>query len=109
MALFPDSVIFEGTPKPPRHATPTTACHTLAEEENCSLFLVGLPPNLTTTSLLGRIRGMGCVYATHINPPEPDKDHDLSAAKLVFFERPDADSGPQALLEMRRTHIGEQL
>ncbi|KAK3985136.1 hypothetical protein QBC44DRAFT_345546 [Cladorrhinum sp. PSN332] len=63
----------------------------IPEGENCSLFLVGLPPNLTTTSLLAGIRGMGRVYATHINPPEPDKGHDLSAAKLVFFERADAE------------------
>ncbi|KAK4161003.1 hypothetical protein QBC43DRAFT_244245 [Cladorrhinum sp. PSN259] len=63
----------------------------ISEAENCSLFLVGLPPNLTTTSLLAGIRNMGRIYATHINPPEPEKGHDLSAAKLVFFERADAE------------------
>ncbi|KAK4224344.1 hypothetical protein QBC38DRAFT_371246 [Podospora fimiseda] len=63
----------------------------IPEGENCSLFLVGLPPNLSTTSLLAGIKNMGRVYATHINPPEPEKGHELSAAKLVFFERADAE------------------
>ncbi|KAK0745013.1 hypothetical protein B0T21DRAFT_326029 [Apiosordaria backusii] len=60
---------------------------TIPEDQNCSLFLVGLPPNITTHELLEGVRDIGRVYATHINPPEPDKGHELSAAKLVFFER----------------------
>ncbi|KAK4141052.1 uncharacterized protein C8A04DRAFT_14400 [Dichotomopilus funicola] len=56
-------------------------------EANCSLFLVGLAPDLTTHELLSGIRNVGRVYATHINPPDPARGHQLSAAKLVFFER----------------------
>lgn len=56
-------------------------------EANCSLFLVGLAPDLTTRELLSGIRGVGRVYATHINPPAPERGHVFSAAKVVFFER----------------------
>lgn len=56
-------------------------------DQNCSLFLVGLAPDLTTHELLSGIRGIGRVYATHINPPDPERGHVGSAAKLVFFER----------------------
>ncbi|KAK4465208.1 hypothetical protein QBC42DRAFT_261800 [Cladorrhinum samala] len=62
----------------------------IPESENCSLFLVGLAPDLTTHSLLAGVQGMGRVFATHINPPEPKNGHHLSAAKLVFFNRTDA-------------------
>jgi hypothetical protein len=59
-------------------------------DQNCSLFMVGLAPNLTTHELLAGIRDCGRVYATHINPPAPEKGHAFSAAKLVFFERKSA-------------------
>ncbi|KAK4183406.1 hypothetical protein QBC35DRAFT_543807 [Podospora australis] len=59
----------------------------IPEGENCSLFLVGLPPNISTHDLLAGVRGIGRVYATHINPPEPNRGHEMSAAKLVFFDR----------------------
>ncbi|GAB1319131.1 RRM domain-containing protein [Madurella fahalii] len=60
-------------------------------EQNCSLFLVGLAPDLTTHELLSGIRGVGRVYATHINPPDLERGHLRSAAKLVFFERAGAE------------------
>lgn len=60
---------------------------TIPADANCSLFLVGLAPDLTTHELLSGIRGVGRVYATHINPPAPERGHVLSAAKVVFFER----------------------
>lgn len=56
-------------------------------EQNCSLFVVGLAPDVTTHELLSGIRGVGRVYATHINPPDPVRGHFGSAAKVVFFER----------------------
>ncbi|KAK1827357.1 hypothetical protein QBC39DRAFT_267139 [Podospora conica] len=56
-------------------------------DRNCSLFITGLAPNLTTTQLLATIRDVGRVYATHINFPEPDRGHFTCAAKVVFFER----------------------
>ncbi|KAL2173799.1 uncharacterized protein P884DRAFT_317204 [Thermothelomyces heterothallicus CBS 202.75] len=60
---------------------------TIPPEANCSLFLVGLAPDLTTHELLSGIRNTGRVYATHINPPDPERGHSHSAAKLIFFER----------------------
>ncbi|KAL2019315.1 hypothetical protein VTK56DRAFT_9782 [Thermocarpiscus australiensis] len=65
-------------------------------DANCSLFLVGLAPDLTTRELLSGIRDIGRVYATHINPPDPKRGHFLSAAKVVFFER--AAAGKLSLL-----------
>ncbi|KAH6856387.1 hypothetical protein B0I37DRAFT_74682 [Chaetomium sp. MPI-CAGE-AT-0009] len=59
----------------------------ISAEENCSLFLVGLAPDLTTNDLLSNIRSTGRVYATHINPPDPARGHAYSAAKIIFFER----------------------
>lgn len=56
---------------------------------NCSLFLVNLPPNLTTHRLIAAIHAMGPtgrIYATHINAPEPDRKHYGCAAKVIFFE-----------------------
>jgi hypothetical protein len=55
--------------------------------QNCALFVVGLPPTTTVTQLLTTIRDIGRVYATHINAPEPDKGHPTCAAKIIFFER----------------------
>lgn len=59
-------------------------------ELNCSLFLVNLPPNLTTHRLITAVHAMGPtgrIYATHINAPEPDRQHFGCAAKVIFFER----------------------
>lgn len=56
---------------------------------NCSLFLVNLPPTLTTHRLIAAIHAMGPtgrIYATHINSPEPDRKHYGCAAKVIFFE-----------------------
>ncbi|KAK0619998.1 hypothetical protein B0T14DRAFT_429979 [Immersiella caudata] len=56
-------------------------------DQNCSLFITGLAPTTTTAQLLGAIRNVGRVYATHINGPEPERGHLTCAAKVVFFER----------------------
>lgn len=56
-------------------------------EKNCSVFITGLSPDLTTADLLGSIRNIGRIYATHINQPDPNKGHHTCAAKVVFFER----------------------
>ncbi|KAI3395129.1 hypothetical protein diail_1744 [Diaporthe ilicicola] len=61
----------------------------IPDELNCSLFLVNLPPNLTTHRLIAAIHAMGPtgrIYATHINAPEPDRKHYGCAAKVIFFE-----------------------
>ncbi|TLS25706.1 hypothetical protein PpBr36_07282 [Pyricularia pennisetigena] len=59
----------------------------IPESESCSLFILGLPPTLTTTQLLGAIRDTGRVWASHINKPEPSRGHATCAAKVIFFER----------------------
>jgi hypothetical protein len=59
----------------------------IPENKNCSLFILGLPPTLTTHELLSNIRDIGRVFATHINRPDPDKGHHTAAAKVIFFER----------------------
>lgn len=59
----------------------------IPSEENCALFIIGLPPTVTVTELLATIRDTGRVYATHINSPEPHRGHETCAAKLIFFER----------------------
>lgn len=62
----------------------------ITDSENCSLFLLNLPPTLTTNQLVAAIGSMGRtgrIYATHINPPEPDRRHYTCAAKVIFFER----------------------
>ncbi|KAL2200720.1 hypothetical protein P885DRAFT_28106 [Corynascus similis CBS 632.67] len=64
---------------------------TIPPEANCSLFIVGLAPDLTTHEFLSGIRNIGRVYATHINPPDPGRGHTQSAAKLIFFERASAE------------------
>ncbi|KAJ9161882.1 hypothetical protein NKR19_g1794 [Coniochaeta hoffmannii] len=59
----------------------------IPDHQNCSLFILNLPPNSTVTEILGTVRDTGRVFATHINPPEPGKDHNTCAAKLTFFGR----------------------
>lgn len=56
-------------------------------DQNCALFILGLPPHVTVTELLGTVRNAGRVYATHVNAPEPTKGHTTCAAKIIFFER----------------------
>ncbi|KAL2267069.1 hypothetical protein VTJ83DRAFT_4346 [Remersonia thermophila] len=77
---------YKGDPSLPRNQSAE-----IPAEENCSLFLVGLAPDLTTHELLAGIRDVGRVFATHINPPAPERGHAFSAAKLVFFDREGAE------------------
>ncbi|GAB1312428.1 RRM domain-containing protein [Madurella fahalii] len=55
----------------------------IPDELNCSLWITGLPPNVTVGELLAAIRNVGKVYATVVNPP--DGRHPFSAAKVTFF------------------------
>lgn len=62
----------------------------IPEDANCSLFIVNLPPNVTTHELLAAIHRMGPlgrIFAIHINAPEPQRNHPGCAAKVVFFKR----------------------
>lgn len=62
----------------------------IADDQNCSLFIVNLPAGVTTHDLLAAVHRLGPtgrVYATHINGPEPARGHPGCAAKVVFFKR----------------------
>ncbi|KAK0633808.1 hypothetical protein B0T14DRAFT_415084, partial [Immersiella caudata] len=59
----------------------------IPEDENCSLFLTGLPPNVTYAQLLALFRQTGRIYATFINPPEFHRGHPTCAAKVTFFSK----------------------
>lgn len=52
-------------------------------EQNCSVWVTGLPPNITVHELLRAIRDTGRVWATVIQPPSVP--HGTSAAKITFF------------------------
>ncbi|KAL1840667.1 hypothetical protein VTJ49DRAFT_217 [Mycothermus thermophilus] len=91
---------YRGDPKLPRNQSAD-----IPVDENCSLFLVGLAPNLTTHELLAGIRDVGRVFATHINPPAPERGHAFSAAKLVFFDREGAGKRNPASLSL--SHPGD--
>ncbi|EOO00982.1 hypothetical protein UCRPA7_3604 [Phaeoacremonium minimum UCRPA7] len=67
--------------------TPRNMSANIPNSENCSVFIVGLPPVLTTNRLLTHVRDVGRIYATVINAPDPSKEHYCSAAKIVFFEK----------------------
>jgi len=69
---------------------PSNRSALIPEEQNCSLWITGLPPNIDHHNLLGAIRGVGKIYATVINPPLGI--HSTSAAKVVFFEREQAET-----------------
>ncbi|KAL1877860.1 hypothetical protein VTK73DRAFT_8387 [Phialemonium thermophilum] len=56
-------------------------------EQNCSLFIVNLPPNITTREVLQAIRGCGRIFTTHLMTPEPEKGNKNPAIKITFFER----------------------
>lgn len=62
----------------------------IPDDQNCSLFIVNLPAQLTVHELLGAIHRLGPtgrIYAVHINGPEPTRGHPGCAAKVVFFRR----------------------
>lgn len=57
------------------------------EDENCAVFIRGLPPTCTPNMLLREIRGCGTkVWALFINAPDA-RNPNHCAAKLVFFQR----------------------
>lgn len=69
---------------------PANQSEDIADDQNCSLFIVNLPPNLTTHELLSAIHKLGPlgrIFAIHINGPELQRNHPGCAAKVVFFKR----------------------
>lgn len=61
----------------------------IPDNQNCSLWVLGLPANVTYTHLLGAIRNVGKIYATVINAPSGK--HTTAAAKVVLFNRAEAE------------------
>ncbi|RDW79694.1 hypothetical protein BP6252_04332 [Coleophoma cylindrospora] len=61
----------------------------VSDDQNCSLWILGLPATVTHHELLGAIKGVGKVFATVINPPT--NGHPTAAAKIVFFTRASAE------------------
>jgi hypothetical protein len=62
----------------------------IPDNQNCSLWIIGLPANVTHNMLLRAIRNVGRIYACVINPAVGN--HKTSAAKIVFFERYEAEN-----------------
>lgn len=52
-------------------------------EKNCSVWITGLPPTVTTHQLLGAIRDVGRVWAAVLSPPT--MTNVTAAAKVTFF------------------------
>ncbi|KAK0620260.1 hypothetical protein B0T14DRAFT_567025 [Immersiella caudata] len=68
----------------------------IPDNENCSLFITGLPGDATVHTLLRTLHGSGVgrVYSCHINKPQDDHrpGRRTAAAKLIFFEADSANS-----------------
>ncbi|ROT36741.1 hypothetical protein SODALDRAFT_401612 [Sodiomyces alkalinus F11] len=58
----------------------------IPQSENCSFWIVNLPPRVTTHELLSEIRNIGRIFACVINAPQPQRGHCTAAAKVVFFD-----------------------
>lgn len=57
----------------------------IPENQNCALWVVGLPAEVTIKTLLDGIRGVGKVAATVVK--SADANHPTAAVKIVFFTR----------------------
>ncbi|KAF4631444.1 hypothetical protein G7Y89_g6690 [Cudoniella acicularis] len=83
------SIVTEDSDCTSKYEGDATTAHNISssvsDDENCSLFITGLPVGIAYTQLLGAIRNVGKVFSTTIN--EPDGVHILSATKITFFER----------------------
>lgn len=69
---------------------PANQSEDISDDLNCSLFIVNLPPSLTTHELVASIHKLGPlgrIFAIHINGPELQRNHPGCAAKVVFFKR----------------------
>lgn len=75
----------------------------LSDDENSSLWICNLPPDVSYHELLGLIRGVGRVHCTVINRPDPGK-HPGAAAKVVFYEASAAQTF-HAWINQRRPYI----
>lgn len=67
------------------HTESNASAEYLAPEENASLWITNLPPDVTHHELLGQIRNIGRIWCCYINGPDGMK-HTTAAAKVVFFQ-----------------------
>ncbi|KAI0014345.1 hypothetical protein F4779DRAFT_612638 [Xylariaceae sp. FL0662B] len=78
----------------------------IPDEENTALWITNLPPDCTVQDILAQIRGIGKVFALHINRPVlnriPSQSHRNSAASLAFFS-------PEAAQKMLQKQKAEPL
>jgi hypothetical protein len=114
------SLNYRGDPNVPENLSAD-----IPDDENCSFWIRRLPANITVSTLLAAIRGIGRVYCTVITPPSPEQGWHLAAAKLVFFEEaaarrfwdrygrdgqqqlPFVIGGLKAIVERNRTKVAE--
>ncbi|KAM0286487.1 hypothetical protein ACHAQH_000913 [Verticillium albo-atrum] len=75
------SAMYRGDPSLPGNHSAN-----IPDAENCSFWIINLPPDVTYRQLLGCIRNTGRIHACVINPPDPRNCHYTAAAKIVFFE-----------------------
>ncbi|KAL9947133.1 hypothetical protein D7B24_009305 [Verticillium nonalfalfae] len=75
------SVKYRGDPSLPGNHSAA-----IPDAENCSFWIIDLPPDVTHNQLLRCIRNTGRVHACVINPPDPRNRHYTAAAKIVFFD-----------------------
>ena len=68
----------------------------MPESESTALWITNLPPDCDHRALLTAVRRCGKIFACVVNPPTAGaggaQQHMTAAAKLVFFDRPGADS-----------------
>nr|CAF06029.1 conserved hypothetical protein [Neurospora crassa] len=57
----------------------------IPDDQNCSLYITGLPLNVTVRDIFDDIRDIGKVYSLHISPRSDS--HSKAAAAVVFFTR----------------------
>lgn len=57
----------------------------IPDELNCSLYITGLPLDVTVRDIFDDIRNIGKVYSLHISPSR--EGHSNRAAAIIFFTR----------------------
>lgn len=64
----------------------------IPDEQNCSLYITGLPVDVTVRDIFDDIRNIGKVFSLHISPRR--EGHSRAAAAIVFFTRTAAGRHP---------------
>ena len=79
----------------------------IPDNKNCAVWVLGLPASTTHVELLGAIRNVGQIYACVINPPT--EQYQTSAAKIVFFERYQAEAFMRFALGGQFSVLGQRI